>query len=98
MMMTKQAGLALGLVGMMALGACQTEDVEVPLADLAGRCDVTAFEGLVGQPAAAAQTTGYDGPVRVLGARDMMTMDLNFDRLTIVLDEAGQTIRSVSCT
>jgi hypothetical protein len=82
----------------LVLSACQQDgEPRAQEMGLMGNCDVSAYTYLIGQPATAAEGIEHDGPVRVLGPTDPMTMDLNPSRLTILLDAERQTIEDVRC-
>ncbi|NKX44923.1 hypothetical protein HCU73_10005 [Roseibacterium sp. KMU-115] len=56
-------------------------------------CGAAAFVELVGQPAAALEGLSFDGPVRVIGPRQAVTMDFLPQRINFLVDDAGVITR-----
>ncbi|MBT8409005.1 MAG: hypothetical protein KJN93_05215 [Alphaproteobacteria bacterium] len=70
-------------------GCAATGGTSMPPLGLADTCGVTEYQTLVGQPREA--LTGLVLPVRtrIIAPGDMVTQDLDPERLNIELDESG---------
>ncbi|WP_341208536.1 I78 family peptidase inhibitor [uncultured Sphingomonas sp.] len=89
---------ALGLVALLALGACAKPAAPVAEAAAPGvQCDANAAQALVGRMAAdvtaAAQQRSGARAVRGYRTGDMLTMDFRPDRLNIERDAAGKVVK-----
>ena len=56
-------------------------------------CGASAYQNLVGAPAAAAENASAPGPVRTFRSGQPITMDYRLDRLNFELDERDRIIR-----
>lgn len=96
--------LAMTALILSLLAACQSDEVSMPrLTGLTpgDPCTAERYGGLIGAPRSAAEDLARELrtgglAVRVLGPMDPATMDLNEDRLNILLDAQGR-IRALSC-
>ncbi|MEL1263522.1 I78 family peptidase inhibitor [Pseudoxanthomonas putridarboris] len=84
-----------------AAEAAAPAPVEPPATELAGSCDDTQAQWIVGKPGIEAdvEQARHDAKaetVRSLKPGDAATMDFNPDRLNVILDEKG-VVSSVNC-
>jgi len=56
-------------------------------------CNASAFQDLIGQPRAAVEALEINGPVRIIGRGERVTMDYRPERINFDLDENDRVIR-----
>jgi len=86
------------LLIMLALAGCTQAEADSEKPILTGdateeSCGLTEAEALVGQDKSAARTLTHQGPIRVIGPGQAITMDFSPSRLNIEHDDAGKITR-----
>ena len=80
------------IAALVALSACAAPPGDAPVEDA---CGAAAYQGLIGQP--LPDDFDPDGPVRVFGPDDALTMDFVVQRLNVELDAERERVVRVFC-
>jgi hypothetical protein len=78
------------LISLVLLAACGPRlEPDTPTTD----CRADDMQALIGQPRTVLETMRLQGPLRILGPNDAMTMDYRTDRTNIEIAEDGRISR-----
>lgn len=86
------------MIPLVLLAGCAATGPSTGLPPLgaADTCGASVASRFVGQPESALVGVEFEGPVRIVGPNDAVTLDYNPERLTITLDGNGRIARA-SC-